>query len=146
MYQVWTVGSGNYWFAWNVTLDGNVIASFNPPAGATNYVDYNASFTAMNHAHTITFKGTDLATGDNTFFFDIVRLALVTSPVPPMLASFVRDSCRPQTLTIPYFGDGAATLSWYLRAARLGDNLEHCHASSYKCSWRIRINQVTKTL
>ncbi len=78
--------------SWEVRIDGNVIASFNPPANATNYVDYTAGFTATASTHTLALKGSNLATGDNTFFFDNVRLALVTSPVPPMLGWQVSGS------------------------------------------------------
>jgi alpha-L-rhamnosidase len=61
--------------SWNVTLDGNVIRSYNPGASATSYVNYTASFVATATTHTLGFVGTDLATGDNTVFIDNVRIS-----------------------------------------------------------------------
>ena len=59
--------------SWNVMIDGTVIQTNNP--GGTSYVDYIASFTATATTHTLSFVGTDLATGDNTVFIDYVRIS-----------------------------------------------------------------------
>jgi len=67
--------------SWNVTVNGQVIASFNPGSSATSYVNYTATFTATAATENVAFAGTDLAGGDNTIFIDDVR---ITSP--PSLA------------------------------------------------------------
>jgi hypothetical protein len=46
--------------SWNLTIDGQVIASYQPAATATNYTDYTAAFTASAPMHTLAFVGTDL--------------------------------------------------------------------------------------
>jgi len=66
--------------SWNVTVNGTVIASFNPGASATSYVNYTATFTATAATETVAFVGTDLAGGDNTVFIDNVRIT-----APPIL-------------------------------------------------------------
>jgi hypothetical protein len=71
--------------SWNVTIDGNVIGSFNPGPGATSYVDYYANFTAGAVNHKLAFVGTDLATGDNTVFIDNVRVAPSLQSLSPTL-------------------------------------------------------------
>ena len=60
---------------WSLKLDNTVVASFNPSANATNYMDYATNFTATAATHTLTFVGTDLVGGDNTVFLDNVRIA-----------------------------------------------------------------------
>jgi hypothetical protein len=69
--------------SWNVTVNGAVLASFNPGANATSYGDCTATFTATAATQTVAFVGTDLAGGDNTVFIDNVR---ITAPpiVPPV--------------------------------------------------------------
>ena len=67
--------------SWNVTVNGTVIASFNPGASATSYVNYTATFTATAATETVAFVGTDLAGGDNTVFIDNVRIT-----APPILS------------------------------------------------------------
>ncbi|HEX9045691.1 MAG TPA: family 78 glycoside hydrolase catalytic domain [Verrucomicrobiae bacterium] len=67
---------------WNLKVDNAVIASYSPPASATNYVDYTANFTATAATHTVSFVGTDLVGGDNTVFLDNVRIA----PAPTVSA------------------------------------------------------------
>ena len=59
---------------WNVTIDGAVIASYNPGSGATSYATYTATFTATAATETLAFVGTDLAGGDNTIFIDDVQI------------------------------------------------------------------------
>jgi hypothetical protein len=61
--------------SWNVTLDGNVLGSFNPGPSATAYSDYSVTFVATAATQTLAFLGTDLAGGDNTVLIDNVRLA-----------------------------------------------------------------------
>ncbi len=71
---------------WNAAIDGSVKATFAPPATATNYVDYSATFTATAPSHTLALNGTDFNGGDNTVFLDNVRIIPVTN-VPPCLAN-----------------------------------------------------------
>jgi len=63
--------------SWNVTIDGVVIASYAPVG--TSFATYTAAFTASASIHTLSFVGTDLATGDNTVFIDSV----IITPLPP---------------------------------------------------------------
>jgi hypothetical protein len=70
--------------SWDVKIDGNTIASYNPGASATTYVDYTASFMATATNHTLTFAGSNLAGGDNTVFIDNVRF---TPPMPPVVTN-----------------------------------------------------------
>ncbi len=66
--------------SWNVMMDNTVVAGFNPGESATSYKDYTVIFTATNKLHTLSFVGTDVATGDNTVFIDNVRITPTTSP------------------------------------------------------------------
>ena len=66
--------------SWNVTVNGAVIASFNPGSSATSYVNYTATFTATAATQTVAFVGTDLPGTDNTVFIDNVRIT-----APPIL-------------------------------------------------------------
>jgi len=68
--------------SWNVTVNGTVIASFNPGASATSYVTYTANFTATAATETLAFVGTDLAGGDNTVFIDNVRITAPPTQPP----------------------------------------------------------------
>ena len=70
---------------WDVRLDGVTLASYSPPATATNYADYTANFTASATVHTLAFEGTDLFGGDNTVFLDHVRIALAPALSPVQL-------------------------------------------------------------
>jgi hypothetical protein len=72
--------------SWNVTIDNNVIGSYNPGAGATSYVNYTATFVASKANHTLAFVGMDLATGDNTVFIDDVRISPPISQLPPTIS------------------------------------------------------------
>ncbi|MBC8095764.1 MAG: family 78 glycoside hydrolase catalytic domain, partial [Akkermansiaceae bacterium] len=67
---------------WNVTIDGSVVRSFDPPRSATSYVDYNLTFPATAPTHTLGFASSNTRGGDNTVFLDNVR---ITSLVPPAL-------------------------------------------------------------
>ena len=85
---------------WNVVIDGTVIKTNSPGAGATSYTTYTANFTASAAVHTLAFVGTDLNGGDNTVFIDNVRfnpplssmlqtLSLVTNTLPATAADVV---------------------------------------------------------
>jgi len=69
--------------SWNVTVNGLVIASFNPGSSATGYMPYTATFTATAATQTVAFVGTDLAGGDNTVFIDNVRITVLPT-LPPV--------------------------------------------------------------
>jgi hypothetical protein len=71
---------------WDFKVDNTVIASYDPPATATSYVDYVTNFTATAATHTLAFVGTDLPGGDNTVFLDNVRIALSPSLTVVQLA------------------------------------------------------------
>jgi len=77
--------------AWNVQIDGNAIASFNPPADATNYVDYSTNFIASEPSHTLGFVGMDMGAGGNTVFIDNVRIQL-QSLTPPQIYSQINSN------------------------------------------------------
>jgi hypothetical protein len=72
--------------SWNVTVNGTVIASFNPGASATSYGSYTATFTATAATETVAFVGTDLAGGDNTVFIDNVQITSVSATVAISIA------------------------------------------------------------
>jgi Bacterial alpha-L-rhamnosidase 6 hairpin glycosidase domain/Bacterial alpha-L-rhamnosidase C-terminal domain/Protein of unknown function (DUF642) len=78
--------------SWNLTIGGQVIASYQPAATATNYADYTAAFTASAPMHTLAFVGTDLAMGDNTVFLDNVRIPGLASTARPQLTWQNSDS------------------------------------------------------
>ena len=71
--------------SWNVTVNGVVIASFNPGPGAASYSDYAATFTATAPTQTVAFVGTDLAGGDKTVFIDNVCIITPYPLAPPSL-------------------------------------------------------------
>jgi alpha-L-rhamnosidase len=70
---------------WDLNLDGSAMASYSPPASATNYVDYTANFTAAAGTHTLAFVGSNLLGGDNTVFLDNVRIVPVPLLTPVQL-------------------------------------------------------------
>jgi alpha-L-rhamnosidase len=72
---------------WDLKADGSLLASYSPPATATNYVDYTTNFTATATTHTLSFVGTDLLGGDNTVFLDNVRIAPAPSLTPVQLTA-----------------------------------------------------------
>ncbi len=65
---------------WNVTRDGVSMASYAPPKSATSYTDYTATFTATATTHTLGFVGTNANGGDNTVFFDNIRIVVGLPP------------------------------------------------------------------
>ena len=69
--------------SWNVMIDNTVIKTNNP--GSTSYVTYTAVFTATAVTHTLSFVGTDRATGDNTVFLDNVRISPTLNPSPALV-------------------------------------------------------------
>jgi hypothetical protein len=71
--------------AWNVTVNGTVVGSYNPGPGATIFVPYTASFTATAATETVAFVGTDLTTNNDTVFIDDVQITggPVVPPPPP---------------------------------------------------------------
>ena len=64
-------GAGN--MTWDVLIDAGVIASYDQGPIAS-YVDYYAQFVASATTHVLKFKGTNNYGGDNTVFFDNVRV------------------------------------------------------------------------
>lgn len=66
-----------------MTVNGGVIARFNPGSSATSYVNYAAAFAAAAATQTVAFVGTDLGGGDNTVFIDNVRITAPPS-LPPV--------------------------------------------------------------
>lgn len=72
--------------SWNVTMNGSVIASYNPGESARAYENYTASFTATASTETLAFVGTDLAGGDNTIFIDNVAIGAPLQPAPPLVS------------------------------------------------------------
>ena len=71
--------------SWNVTVNGGVIASFNPGSRATTYANHTATFTATAASETLAFAGTDLAGGDNTVFIDDVRITAPSNASPALI-------------------------------------------------------------
>jgi lysophospholipase L1-like esterase len=75
-----------YLQTWDVTMNGQVIASYNPASSVSTYTDYTATFTAVTPSETLAFVGTDLNGGDNTVFIDNLRISSPSPiPVPPPL-------------------------------------------------------------
>ena len=83
---------------WNVTLDGATIASFRPGASPVAYTGYAASFTATAATHALALAGTNAYGGDNTAFFDDVRLVPASPSAPAGVTATV--------------GNRQAILSW----------------------------------
>ena len=59
---------------WNVQIGGVVVGTFAPPASATTYADYSASFTTAAGSREVAFQASNLNGGDNTVFIDNVRI------------------------------------------------------------------------
>jgi hypothetical protein len=58
----------------NVTVDGNVVGSFNNVPGKAYTTQATSSFTVVDGNHTVAFVGTNANGGDNTIFLDQVSL------------------------------------------------------------------------
>lgn len=70
----------------NVLIDGSVVGSVAPPAGATNYQDYATRWiTLAGGAHQVVFAGVSTGGGSNTLLLDNVRFAGSSLPAGPML-------------------------------------------------------------
>ena len=67
--------------SWDIMIDNTVIATNRP--GLASYTIYTATFTATATTHTLSFVGTDLATGDNTVFIDDVQISPALFGLPP---------------------------------------------------------------
>jgi len=100
---------------WNVTIDGNVIASFAPPTTATNYLNYTASFTATATNHTLAFVGTDIHGNDNTVFIDDVLVGQVVPAAPAGLTATA--------------GNGFVSLVWNASSSAESYNLKRSLAN-----------------
>jgi alpha-L-rhamnosidase len=72
---------------WQVAVDGNTIASYQPGASPTAYSGYCATFTASGTSHSLAFVGTNTNSGDNTVFIDDVRLVPASMPAPTGLVA-----------------------------------------------------------
>ncbi len=113
--------------SWNVKLDNTVIASYNPGAGATSYVDYATNFTATSTAHTLSFVGTDLAGGDNTVFIDNVRISpplqlqlpAVTLTSPSNNAAFTAPASLDLAAVVTTNGNTISSVQFYSNATNL---------------------------
>jgi hypothetical protein len=97
--------------SWNVTVNGTVIASFNPGASATSYGIYTAAFTATAATETVAFVGTDLAGGDNTIFIDNVQITNVSATVVLASAPVATTITYGQTLAGSILNGGVVTNS-----------------------------------
>ena len=97
--------------SWNVTVNGTVIASFNPGASATSYGSYTATFTATAATEAVAFVGTDLAGGDNTIFIDNVQITNVSATVVMSSAPAATPITYGQTLASSILTGGAFTNS-----------------------------------
>jgi len=115
--------------SWNVTVNGAVIASFNPESSATSYVDYTATFTATAATETLAFVGTDLAGGDNTIFIDDVQIAMsvlsaspqLTTNTSPVTAADVVGS--QVTFTAAFTAPGPMTYQWQMISGGVVNNI-----------------------
>jgi hypothetical protein len=77
---------------WDLKLDNLTLASYSPPAAATNYAAYATEFTASASTHALVFVGTNLRGGDNTAFLDNIRVMPKPSAAPPQLAVGLVDA------------------------------------------------------
>ncbi len=97
--------------SWNVTVNGTVVASFNPGSTATVYANYTATFTATAATETVAFVGTDLAGGDNTIFIDNVQINVVSATVVTASAPAATAITYGQTLASSTLSGGVVTNS-----------------------------------
>ncbi|HVU39255.1 MAG TPA: right-handed parallel beta-helix repeat-containing protein [Opitutales bacterium] len=66
---------------WDVKVGDKVAASYAPPANATDYLEYTATFTATAPSETLAFAGTDQNGGGNTVLLDDVHVVQIANPV-----------------------------------------------------------------
>jgi len=98
--------------SWNVTINNNVIGSYNPGASATSYANYTANFVATSASQTLAFVGTDLATGDNTVFIDNVIMSPSISQIPPPILGAITPG-----VTLSISGNGFSDYTYFLNAS-----------------------------
>jgi hypothetical protein len=98
--------------SWNVTINNNVIGSYNPGAGATSYANYTANFVATAASQTLAFVGTDLPTGDNTVFIDNVSISPPVSQIPPPTLGAITPG-----MTLSISGNGFSDYTYFLSAS-----------------------------
>ncbi len=111
--------------SWNVMIDGGVIQANSP--GSTSYTGYTTSFIATAETHTLSFVGTDLATGDNTVFLDNVRISPQLTPglsevsltSPANHASFLSSGTINLTATVTTNGNAINNVQFYANATNL---------------------------
>ncbi len=65
---------------WEVKIGDKVAASYAPPASATDYQEYTATFTATEAKEALSFVGTDKNGGGNTILLDNVRIEQTANP------------------------------------------------------------------
>jgi len=113
--------------SWNVTVNGVVIASFDPGSSASSYVNYTASFTATAAAETVAFVGTDLAGGDNTIFIDDVQIAppastinILTNTLPATAADVVGSQV---TFTAVFGSTSPLAYQWQIINGGITNNI-----------------------
>jgi alpha-L-rhamnosidase len=97
--------------SWNVTVNGTVVASFNPGASATSYANYTTTFMATAASQTVAFVGTDLAGGDNTIFIDNVQINSVSATVVVSSAPTATPITYSQALASSTLSGGVVTNS-----------------------------------
>ena len=97
--------------SWNLTVNGTVIASFDPGNSANNYAKYTATFTATAATQTVAFVGTDVAGGDNTIFLDNVQITNVSATVVVSSAPTATAITYGQTLASSTLSGGNVTNS-----------------------------------
>lgn len=71
---------------WSVRLDGAPLASFRPGAEPVGYTGYAVGFTATATSHALSIVGTNANGGDNTAFFDRLRLVAAAPLAPASVA------------------------------------------------------------
>jgi alpha-L-rhamnosidase len=131
-------GSQNGGESWKVMIDGIAIQTNTP--GGTSYVDYTTHFTASATAHTLSFVGTDLATGDNTVFLDNVRFSPAIQPMsasvtltgPSNNASFTAPAMFNLAATVATNGNLINNVQFYANATNL---IAQDTAAPYACIW-----------
>jgi starvation-inducible outer membrane lipoprotein len=114
---------------WNVMIDSTVVASYNPGAEATSYLNYTASFTASATVHNLSFVGSDLEGSNNTVFLDNVTIAVATNqlaaPVitltaPANYAAFTSPATVNLAATVAANGNVINSVQFYANSTLIG--------------------------
>ena len=114
---------------WNLTVNGAVVARYDPGSSANAYVEYSATFTATATSETVAFVGTDLAGGDNTIFIDDVQIVmstlssspeLTTNTLPATAADVVGSQV---TFTAAFSAPGPVTYQWQMISGGISYNI-----------------------